>query len=433
MTRLDETHDAGRRSFVASADGHPNFPIQNLPFGVFSLGDAAPRTGVAIGDSIFDLTAACAAGLFTGEVAEPAKRAAAPPLNGFLALGQEQRRAVRRRLSQLLQHGAAERARVEMLLVDAGEAMMHLPAAIGDYTDFYAGIHHAMNIGRVFRPGAPLLPNYKYVPIGYHGRASSVIPSGTDFRRPKGQREPDGAEAPIFAPTRRLDFETELGMWIGPGNALGDAIPIAQAAEHIAGFCLLNDWSARDIQAWEYRPLGPFLSKDFATSISPWIVTAEALAPFRTAQAARPAGDPPPLPHLFDERDQREGAWDIAIETLILTERMRTAGAGPVRLARSNTRVLYWTPAQLAAHHTSNGCNLRPGDLLGSGTLSGPTRDSFGSLLELSASGPIALPSGESRSYLEDGDEIVLRGQARGDRFVSIGFGDCRARVLPAS
>jgi fumarylacetoacetase len=323
---------------------------------------------------------------------------------------------------------------VEGCLHPAADCTLHLPATIGDYTDFFVSIHHATNVGKLFRPDSPLLPNYKWVPIGYHGRASTVRPSGVPVRRPNGQRKRPDETAPSFGPCRNLDYELELGVWIGPGNEQDTPIPIGRAAEHVAGYCLLNDWSARDVQAWEYQPLGPFLSKSFATTVSPWLVTPEALAPFRTAQPARPAGDPAPLPYLLDEADQREGAFEIELEVLLRTERMRAAGRKPHRLSLGSTRHMYWTVAQLVAHHTSNGCNLRPGDLFGSGTISAPTPDGYGSLLEITRGGQesVALPDGETRAFLEDGDEIVLRARARREGAAPIGFGECRAVVLPA-
>jgi fumarylacetoacetase len=436
MMHLDSTHDPSRGSWVASANSHADFPIQNLPLGVFApAGDATPRGGVAIGDAILDLAAASRAGLFAGPAAVAAALAGERSLNAFFALGAGPRAALRARLSALLADGAAERAVVEPLLHPAAACTMHLPAAIGDYTDFYAGIHHALNIGRQFRPDQPLLPNYKWVPIGYHGRSSSIVVSGTPVRRPRGQRKPAAEATPTFGPCRNLDFELELGIWIGPGNDLGSPIAIADAPRHVAGFCLLNDWSARDIQGWEYQPLGPFLAKNFATSISPWIVTPEALAPFRSAQAPRPDGDPSPLPYLLDDGDQQGGALDIELEVLLQTPDGARHGRPPLRVSLSNTRHLYWTVAQLVAHHSSNGCNLRPGDLLGSGTISAPTPDGFGSLLELTQGGkaPIDLPGGERRTFLDDGDEVILRARAHRQGFVSIGLGEVRGTVLPAA
>jgi fumarylacetoacetase len=330
--------------------------------------------------------------------------------------------------------GSPEQPKVEPLLRAAEACTMHLPARVGDYTDFYVGIHHATNVGKQFRPDNPLLPNYKHVPIGYHGRASSICPSGVAVRRPNGQRKAPDADAPSFGPSQRLDYELELGIWIGPGNPLGEPIPIGEAGGRIAGYCLLNDWSARDIQAWEYQPLGPFLSKNFATTISPWMITPDAMAPFRTAQPARPEGDPTPLPYLLDENDQGKGALDLELEVLLLTAGMRQKGLPPQRVAVSNARHMYWTVAQLVAHHASGGCGLTAGDLFGSGTISGPAPGSFGSLLETTEGGrkPLELPSGESRRFLEDGDEVIMRARASRDGFASIGFGECRAAVRAA-
>jgi fumarylacetoacetase len=434
MVPLDHTHDPKLRSWVASANGHSDFPIQNLPLGVFSPGHGDPRGGVAIGDQIFDLPAALQAGLFEGEAQAAAEAASGSTINAFLALGAGPRQALRARLSELLAVGSPQQGKVEKLLHAAADATLCLPARICEYTDFYAGIHHATRVGKLFRPDDPLLPNYKHVPIGYHGRASSILPSGTPVRRPNGQLKLPDAERPIFAPSRRLDYELELGAWIGPGNNLGQPIAIADAARHVTGYCLLNDWSARDIQAWEYQPLGPFLAKSFATTISTWIITPEALAPFRIAQSARPQGDPAPLPYLMDGDDQRGGAIDLELEVLLITPGLTEKGLPPHRLALSNARHMYWTVAQLVAHHTSNGCNLRPGDLLGTGTISGPDIDGSGSLLEATNGGssPISLASREERRFLEDGDEVILRARGRREGFASIGFGECRATILPA-
>jgi fumarylacetoacetase len=435
MAQLDQTHDPKLESWVASANGHPDFPIQNLPLGIFSPSGGEPRGGVAIGDRILDLPAALAAGLFTGEAAKAAEAASRATLNLFLALGPGPRRALRMRLSELLAQGCPEQGSVEPCLHDAAACTLHLPAHIGDYTDFYVGIHHATNVGKQFRPDNPLLPNYKYVPIGYHGRASSIRPSGVPVRRPKGQVKPPDAPVPSFGPSQRLDYELELGIWIGPGNALGESIPISEAAEHVAGYCLLNDWSARDIQAWEYQPLGPFLSKNFASTISAWIVTPEALAPFRIAQPSRREDDPAPLPYLLDEGDQREGGLDVELEVLLLTPGLREKGLPPHRLGLSNTNNMYWTVAQMVTHHTCNGCNLQPGDLLGTGTISGPDEVSCGSILEATLGGknPIALASGEERRFLEDGDEVILRARGRREGFAPIGFGECRATIMAPS
>ncbi|WP_375461615.1 fumarylacetoacetase [uncultured Enterovirga sp.] len=433
--RLDATHGADLTSWVASANGHPDFPIQNLPLGIVSAGNGERRPGVAIGDSILDLAGLAAAGLLPGEAGRFVEAGASGTLNAALALGGGPRLALRARLSELLREGTGERPAVEPHLHDAESCVLHLPAAIGDYTDFYAGIHHATNVGKQFRPDNPLLPNYKWVPIGYHGRASSVIPSGVPVRRPSGQRKPAAEAVPAFGPSRNLDYELELAIWIGTGNAQGEPVPIGSAAEHIAGYGLLNDWSARDIQAWEYQPLGPFLAKSFASTVSPWIVTPEALAPFRLPQPARPDGDPQPLPYLRDEADQREGALAIELEVLLQTPLLREKGLSPHRLGLSDARHMYWTMAQFVAHHTSGGCNLRPGDLLGTGTISAPDLAGAGSLLEASQGGrePIRLPSGEERRFLEDGDEVILRARCRREGFAPIGFGECRATILPAA
>jgi fumarylacetoacetase len=440
MTDLDHTHDSNRQSWVASADGHPDFPIQNLPLGVFSPPEGVNRRGgVAIGDMILDLGAAADAGLFHGAARDAAEAASSGFLNDFFALGAAPRKALRARLSEILDARGSERAQIEAirdrLLLEAKECILYVPAAVGDYTDFYVGIHHATNVGKLFRPDNPLLPNYKYVPIGYHGRASSIVPSGTPVVHPSGQLKP-ADKPPSYAASQRVDYELELGVWIGPGNAGGEPILIDQASQHVAGFCLLNDWSARDVQSWEYQPLGPFLSKNFATTISPWVVTPEALAPFRIAQTARPEGDPEPLPYLLDQRDQREGALDLDLEVLLLTPGLRERKLPPRRLALSSTRYMYWTVAQLVAHHTSNGCNLRSGDLFGSGTISAPDASGFGfgSLLETTRGGqnPIRLESGEERRFLEDGDEVILRANTRRAGFAQIGFGDCRGTIVPS-
>lgn len=425
---IDHTHDPQLHSWVASARGHPDFPIQNLPLGVFGPLAGSPRCGIAIGGAILDLRSLYDEGLLDEEAQAACGACTGSTLNAFLALGAGPRRALRDAVSALLQEGSDERPH---LLHEAASCMMYLPARIGDYTDFYAGIHHATAVGKLMRPDNPLSPNYKYVPIGYHGRASSVTVSD-EVRRPSGQRKPASETVPTVGPSRNLDYELELGIWIGPGNALGATIPIAEAEEHIAGYCLLNDWSARDIQGWEYQPLGPFLAKSFHTTISPWIVTPEALAPYRIAQAPRPEGDPAPLPYLLDRADQEAGALDLELEVLLITKAMRAHGLAPHRLSRGHAGALYWTPAQLVAHHASNGCNLSPGDLFGTGTIS--TADGSGSLLEISQGGrtPITLPSGEVRRFLEDGDEICLRARAHKPGAAPIGFGECRGTVLPA-
>ena len=427
---IDETHDPNRSSWVETADGHPEFPVQNLPLGIFSEPRGTPRPGVAIGQHIFDLRGAVDTGLL---FEFPPEDLSAGTLNGILAWPASLRAALRQTISDTLCDRRYE-GLARSLLHERQSSTLHLPAAIGDYTDFYAGINHAMNVGRLFRPDNPLLPNYKYMPIGYHGRASSVRPSETPVIRPRGQRLQGGNAPPQFCPTARLDMELELGIWIARGNPLGRPIDIADAHEHIAGLCLLNDWSARDIQAWEYQPLGPFLAKSFHTTVSPWIVTAEALEPFRVAQLPRPAEDPVPLPYLWSDRDQRWGSFNIRFEVDICSTKMREATLPPHRLSSVSAAHLYWTIAQMIAHHSSNGCNLRPGDLFGSGTISGPTADSFGSLLEITQGGkqPITLPTGEARTFLADGDEIVISAFAAAPNRVQIGFGACRASIAPA-
>lgn len=424
MSDIDATHDPALTSWVAVPAGN-DFPIQNLPLGIFSTAGSPPRAGVAIGEQIVDLAGLAAAGLLDVTTA----LVAGPTLNALLA-DTAARRAVRAQVSAMLTD-PARAAAVAPRLVPAAAAAMHLPCSIGDYTDFYVGIHHATNIGRLFRPDAPLLPNYKYVPIGYHGRASTVRASGTPVVRPSGQRKAPDADAPSFGPSRRLDYELEMGVWLGASNDLGTSVDIASAGDRIAGLSLLNDWSARDLQAWEYVPLGPFLAKSFLTTVSPWIVTAEALAPFRIAQAARPEGDPRPLAYLWDDGDQARGAFGVDLFVDLTTSAMRAAGAAPVRLSHSAMRHMYWTVAQMVTHHASNGCALNPGDLLGTGTLSGPDDASLGSLIEMSFGGsrPVALPNGETRSFLNDGDEVILTARAHAEGFVPIGFGECCGRV----
>ncbi|MGB6309353.1 MAG: fumarylacetoacetase [Steroidobacteraceae bacterium] len=427
---IDETHDPNRGSWVETAAGHPQFPAQNLPLGIFSEARGRPRPGAAIGDYIVDLAGAVDAGLLSEF---PPEDLSGGTLNAVMAWPPAERAALRRAISDSVCDRRFE-GLARPLLHHQRNCTLHLPAAIGDYTDFYAGIHHATNVGRQFRPANPLLPNYKYMPIGYHGRASSVRPSEVPVIRPRGQRLRAGSEMPEFGPTTRLDFELELGIWIAGGNALGRPIDIGDAAGHIAGLCLLNDWSARDIQAWEYQPLGPFLAKSFHTTVSPWVVTAEALEPFRIAQAPRAAEDPRPLPHLWSDQDQATGAFNIRFEVGLSSQRMREASLPPQRLSSVCASQLYWTVAQMIAHHASNGCNLRPADLLGSGTISGPAADTLGSLLEMTQGGsqPIALPAGESRTFLADGDEIVISAVATAPNRVPIGFGTCRASIAPA-
>jgi fumarylacetoacetase len=437
---VDDTHDPARTSWVASAQGHPDFPIQNLPFGVFRVpdDDEPARVGVAIGDCILDLTACHDEGRFTGPAERAAEACTAPALNDLMALGSEYRAELRRQIVALLDADSpahrANRRLGDRLLVPMAEAEMLLPARIGDYTDFYASVHHATNVGSMFRPDNPLLPNYKWVPIGYHGRASSIVPSGTPVRRPRGQMKPPDADAPVYGPSRSLDYEMELGCFVAGGNPLGEPVPLGEAESRLFGVCLVNDWSARDVQAWEYQPLGPFLAKNFATSLSCWVVTMEALAPFRAPAFRRPSGDPEPLPYLRSPDNEAAGAIDAIVEVQLVSARMREAGAGPVRLSRGRVADLYWTPAQMLAHHTSSGCDLRPGDLFASGTVSGPEKENRGCLLELTWRGaePLTLPTGETRTFLEDGDEVIMRGWCEREGAARIGLGECRGIVVPA-
>ena len=437
MTLLNETHDPSLRSWVASANAAGNdFPLQNLPFAVFrrkGSGEAF-RGGVAIGDQILDLSAAAASGAFTGVAATAAQAGAQDKLNALMALGEAAWSALRLALSRALREGSAQQAALQGCLVPQAEAEYDVPARIGDYTDFYTSVHHATNIGKQFRPDNPLLPNYKWVPIGYHGRSSSIGVSGQSFKRPKGQVKPPDADAPVLKPSARMDIELEMGVFIGRANALGEPVPMTEAEDHIFGLVLFNDWSARDIQPWEYQPLGPFLSKNFASTISPWIVTMEALAPFR-APFSHPAEDPQPLPYLSSADNSAQGGLDIHLEALIETPKMRDAKAAPARFTQTNYRHAYWTAAQMVAHHTVNGCNLQPGDLLGTGTLSGPTLDQACALIELTTGGknPIQLPNGESRTWLEDGDTVILRGWCEKPGAARIGFGECVGTVLPAT
>ena len=425
----DFTHDPDARSWVESADGHLVFPVQNLPLGIFSPKDGGARGGMAIGDMILDLSDI--AGLLELEAATAARLAGQATLNDLLERGADSLRALRQGVFKLLTEEDKKSA-VEPALYKARDCTMHVPVTVGDYTDFYSGIHHAENIGALFRPDNPLLPNYKYVPIGYHGRSSSIRLSGIDVKRPNGQKKPpeDGAPPP-FGPADRLDYELEMAIWVGKGNALGHPIPIGEAEEHIAGISILNDWSARDIQAWEYQPLGPFLAKNFHSTISPWIVTMDALAPFRVAQPARPAGDPKPLDYLYDEHDQATGAFDITMEVYLATAKMREDGEEPHKLSSGPMTAMYWTAAQLVTHHSSSGCNLRSGDLLGTGTLTSGEEGGEGSLIELTEGGKkaITLPNGETRKFLEDGDEVIITAHAEKPGFARIGLGECRAII----
>jgi fumarylacetoacetase len=436
MGPLNETHDSGLSSWLASANAPGcDFPIQNLPFAVFRRvgADEAFRGGVAIGDAILDLGCAHAAGAFDGVAAQAAAACAGSALNAFMALGPSAWSQLRLALSRALRAGSKRADGLRACLLRQADAQYAVPAVIGDYTDFYTSIHHATSVGRLFRPDNPLLPNYKWVPIGYHGRTSSIVVSGQPFRRPIGQTLPPGAHTPRFGPSQRLDYELELGVFIGPGNAPGSRIPIAEAEQHVFGLCLLNDWSARDVQAWEYQPLGPFLAKNFATTISPWIVTLEALAPFRVPWT-RPDDDPQPLPYLESEHNRAAGAFDIQLQVLIETVSMRATGLAAARLSQTSFRHAYWSIAQMVAHHTVNGCNLRSGDLLGTGTESGPTPQEAGSLLELSGGGnsPLSLPDGQTRTFLEDGDTVTMRAWCEKPGAVRIGFGEAVGQVLPA-
>lgn len=436
MTSLNETHNPQLTSWVISAStSGSDFPIQNLPFGVFKRAGSAEafRVGVAIGAQILDLTAAQAAGAFTGAAATAAQACCAPTLNGFMALGSAAWSALRLAVSRALREGSALQATLRPCLLAQDAVEYALPAHIGDYTDFYTSVHHATNVGRLFRPDNPLLPNYKWLPIGYHGRASSIGISGQVFHRPLSQLMHPGAAMPSLEPSRRMDYELELGVLIGPGNALGEPITLDAAEQHVFGLCLFNDWSARDVQAWEYQPLGPFLSKNFASTLSPWVVTLEALAPYRLPWT-RADADPQPLPYLDSAALRESGAIGIELDVFIQSAAMRERGLGEHRLSRSNFRHAYWSISQMVAHHTVNGCNLLPGDLLGSGTQSGPEADEAGSLIELSVGGtrPLTLPSGETRTFLEDGDTIVFRAACATPGAARIGFGEVRGTLLPA-
>jgi fumarylacetoacetase len=437
MPQLNETHDPALTSWVETANGgQTDFPIQNLPFAVFRRqGSPQPwRGGVAIGDQIVDMAATVAAGVFSGDAAPAAQAAAGPTLNDLMSTSPQRLSSLRKQLSKALQTGAAGQAALQACLVPQAAAEYALPCRIGDYTDFYTSVHHATNIGKQFRPDNPLLPNYKWVPIGYHGRSSSIGVSGQSFKRPRGQVKPADADAPTLRPTAKLDIELELGVFVGQPNALGEPVGIDQAESHIFGLVLFNDWSARDIQPWEYQPLGPFLSKNFASTISPWIVTMEALAPFRVP-FAHPEGDPQPLPYLSSAANSAAGGLDIQLEALIETPKLRAAKAPPARITLTNYRHAYWTAAQMLTHHTVGGCNLQPGDLLGTGTLSGPTLDSACALIELTTGGknPLQLPNGEQRVWLEDGDSVILRGWCERPGAARIGFGECVGTVLPAA
>jgi fumarylacetoacetase len=437
---INETHNIELRSWIESANApETDFPIQNLPFCVFTRACTYEdvRVGVAIGDFILDVYACYEACLFDDDSFNIAVSADNYCLDhSVMSKNSHLQSAFRRRLTEILAESADDKTRrtVERNLIPIAEAEFHLPAHIGDYTDFYCSIFHATNVGAMFRPDNPLLPNYKYLPIGYHGRASSIVVSGTDIKRPKGQNRADAEAPPVFMPCKNLDYEMEVGFFVGRGNELGEAVSIEKAEEHIFGLCLVNDWSARDIQAWEYQPLGPFLAKNFATSVAPFIVTMEALAPFRVPAFEREEGDPQPLDYLSGAENQKAGGFDVNLEVYIQTEKMRAANIEPFLLSRSNMKDLYWTIGQMLTHHASNGCNLQTGDLMATGTVSGREKTERGCLLELTWRGkePLALPSGEERRFLEDGDEIIMRGFCEREGFRRIGFGECRGRILPA-
>lgn len=422
-------------SWIASAnDSTSDFPIHNLPYGVFRHGERT-RIGVAIGDQILDLHGCAQHGLLAGLGGEIVAACGEEALNSLMSLGPASWSVLRQRLTGLLNSEQSDdetRARVEPLLVPMREAAMQLPARIGDYTDFYASIHHATRVGKLFRPDNPLLSNYKYLPIGYHGRASSIVVSGQDIRRPWGQAKTTEAE-PAFVPSQSLDYELEVGIFVGEGNNLGETIPIAEAERHVFGLCLLNDWSARDIQAWEYQPLGPFLAKNFATTISPWVVPMEALAPYRVPAVERPAGDPPVLPYLNAPATDRSSI-DVTLEVYLQSLQIRESGTAPILMSQGNFRDLYWTIAQLITHHASNGCNLRPGDLIATGTISGAEEGSEGCLLEKKNNAKsVRLSNGEMRTFLEDGDRVILRGYAHKAGLPRIGFGECIGTIVGAN
>lgn len=433
---INHTHDSAQKSWVSSAnEPDTDFPIQNLPLGIFSCSKAGPRAGVAIGDRVLDLTAAYDLGLLNACVSR--ELLTQDSLNELFAAGHEKGMALREAVFEILSsENRLEAQQYEgQILLHSATVHMHLPARIGNYTDFYAGIHHAVRAGTLLQPENPLPDNYKWMPIGYHGRASTVKPSGYAVRRPNGQLMAAGSKGiPAFGACKELDLELEMAVWVGQPNKWGEPIDIDAAREHIAGFGLLNDWSARDIQRWEMKPLGPFLAKNFGTTVSPWVLTPYALAPFRVAMAPRPDGDPAPLPHLLCTRDQAEGTFDVALEVHLRTSKMKADGEQSFSIIHSNMRDLYWTPQQMLTHHSAGGCEMLSGDLLGTGTISGPKDDELGSLLELTENGkrPVTLPNGEIRTYLEDGDEVTLKARCHREGFVSIGFGDCRGTVAPA-
>jgi fumarylacetoacetase len=438
----DPTTNPDLRSWVESAnDPRGEFPIQNLPFGVFRrAGSNEPaRVGVAIGDSVLDLAALHDARMFSGTAVGAENVFARDALNDFMALGRKAWRATRERVSDLLsEDNTAIRSNAELLaraLVPMSKVEMLMPAKVGDYTDFYASVHHATNVGSMFRPDNPLLPNYKHVPIGYHGRASSLVASGSPVKRPSGQTKADDAGDPVYGPSRLLDYELEMGFFVGKGNDLGTTIPIDEAQESIFGLALVNDWSARDMQKWEYQPLGPFLAKSFATTVAPWVVSLDALAPFRVAGPMRFEGDPQPLPYLQPKDSDSAWGLDITVEVWLRSAKMRDEGVAEMLVSRGSFKHMFWTITQMLAHHASNGCNMRAGDLLASGTISGPEPDSRGCLLERTWRGtePLKLPTGEERKFLADGDEVIVRGYCLREGTRKIGLGECRGIIAPAS
>ncbi|MEM7628445.1 MAG: fumarylacetoacetase [Planctomycetota bacterium] len=454
--KIDETHDPSLESWVESAnDPETDFPIQNLPLCVFRPKGAYAADeglGVRIGDKVIDLAVLSETFLDQDDQLSAAMLREWNPATSLKT--KNRRQFIRKRLSELLRSDVDElrkdKAACAAALVDASECLLALPAQCTDYTDFYASVFHATNVGSMFRPGNALLPNYKHIPIGYHGRASTVVESGTKIRRPVGQTAPaEEGGTPGFGPSKLFDYELEMGLVLARGNEhLGSTIPIEEAEDHMLGLCLLNDWSARDFQKWEYQPLGPFLAKSFATSVSPYIVTMEALAPFRCPAFERPAGDPQPLPHLDSDHNRALGGFDITLEVHLASAQMRERGIAPIRLSKGNFKDMYWTFAQMLAHHASNGCLMQPGDLLGSGTVSGEAKDSRGCLLELTWNGDafsdppklvpgtdrtaIELPTGEERKFLADGDEVILKGYCEREGYRRIGFGECRGIVTPA-
>jgi len=435
MSLINETHDIKLTSWIASANNEStDFPIQNLPFAVFRRKGSNEefRGGVAIGSQVLDLNVIASSNIFSGLAQDAVVAANASALNEFMGMGIEYWSALRLSLSKALRTGSEHQAILENSLIAQADIEFSMPCHIGDYTDFYTSIHHATAVGKLFRPDNPLLPNYKWVPIGYHGRASSIDVSGQEFHRPKGQTKAPDADVPSFGPAKRIDYELEMGIYLGKGNDLGDAISIQNAEDHVFGFCVFNDWSARDLQAWEYQPLGPFLAKNFASTVSPWIVTTEALAPYRTPWT-RDESEPQPLEYLDSAKNREQGSFDVTMDVQIETEKMRSEGTDASKVSQSSFKHSYWTVAQMVTHHTVNGCNFIPGDMLGSGTQSGPEHEEAGSLIELSRGGKesITLSNGEQRKFLEDGDKVIMRGWCEADGFARIGFGSVEGTILP--